>query len=105
MNQKIILAFLFLISTFFSINALAEKQRVYTIGIVPQFEIRHIRKIWNPIINEIKKSTGIKLKLVGSPTIPDFESEFNAGSFDFAYMNPYHMLLAEAFSMKSKRKV
>lgn len=73
----------------------AKEERIYTIGIVPQFEIRHIRKIWNPILNEIKKSTDIKLKLIGSPTIPDFENEFNAGSFDFAYMNPYHMLLAE----------
>ena len=95
MNQKLTLVFLFLISAFFSINVQAEKQRVYTIGVVPQFEIRHIRKIWNPILSEIKKSTGITLKLVGSPTIPDFENEFNAGNFDFAYMNPYHMLLAK----------
>jgi len=76
-------------------NLQAKEQRIYTIGIVPQFEIRHIRKIWNPILNEIKKNTGIKLKLIGSPTIPDFEKEFNAGKFDFAYMNPYHILLAK----------
>jgi len=86
---------LLLISTFFSINVQAEKQRIYTIGVVPQFEIRHIRKIWNPIIKELEKKAGIKLKLIGSPTIPDFENEFNAGKFDFAYMNPYHILLAK----------
>lgn len=79
----------------FSLNAHAEKKQTYTIGIVPQFKIRHIRKIWNPIIKEIEKNTGYKLKLVGSPTIPDFEREFNAGRFDFAYMNPYHILLAK----------
>lgn len=84
-----------LLSSLFSLTAHAEKKVVYTIGIVPQFEIRHIRKIWNPIINEIEKNTGYKFKLIGSPTIPDFEREFNAGRFDFAYMNPYHILLAE----------
>ncbi|MDH5660482.1 MAG: phosphate/phosphite/phosphonate ABC transporter substrate-binding protein [Gammaproteobacteria bacterium] len=95
MAKKIPLLSLLLFTTFFSLNVQAEKKRVYTIGIVPQFEIRHIRKIWNPIINEIQKNTGYKLKLVGSPTIPDFEREFNAGGFDFAYMNPYHILLAQ----------
>lgn len=85
---------LLLITTLYSFYVHAEKSKVYTLGIVPQFEIRHIRKIWNPILNEIKKNTGYKLKLVGSPTIPDFEHELNTGKFDFAYMNPYHMLLA-----------
>lgn len=94
MKSKVPLLFLILSSTFFSINIQAEKKHVYTIGIVPQFEIRHIRKIWQPILKEIEKNTGYKLKLLGSPTIPDFESEFNAGKFDFAYMNPYHLLLA-----------
>lgn len=85
---------LLLVGTFFSVNIQAKDAQVYSIGVVPQFEIRHIRKIWNPILSEIKKKTGIKLKLIGSPTIPDFENEFNAGKFDFAYMNPYHMLIA-----------
>lgn len=93
--KKYALLSLLLISTFFSINVQAEKKHIYTIGVVPQFEIRHIRKIWNPIIKEIEKNTGYKLKLIGSPTIPDFENEFNAGKFDFAYMNPYHILLAK----------
>ena len=95
MNRKYIFISLLLSTSFFSTQLLADKERVYTIGVVPQFEIRHIRKIWNPIIAEIEKNTGIKLKLVGSPTIPDFEREFNSGRFDFAYMNPYHMLLAK----------
>lgn len=93
-NISYFVPLLFCISLFSS-NAYADEKRTYTIGVVPQFEIRHIRKIWNPIFSEIEKSTGINLKLIGSPTIPDFESEINTGKFDFAYMNPYHMLLAE----------
>lgn len=95
MKKSIVVLPLLLLISLLSINAQAEKKRVYTIGIVPQFEIRHIRKIWNPIINEIEKGTGIKIKLIGSPTIPDFEKEVTVGKFDFAYMNPYHMLLAK----------
>ena len=95
MIKNIPLLSLLFFSVLLPFNAHADKTKIYTIGIVPQFEIRHLRKIWNPILNEIKKNTGIKLKLVGSPTIPDFEREFNAGRFDFAYMNPYHMLLAK----------
>ncbi|MDH5601200.1 MAG: phosphate/phosphite/phosphonate ABC transporter substrate-binding protein [Gammaproteobacteria bacterium] len=82
-------------SSLFLIPVQAENKHTYTIGVVPQFEIRHIRRIWNPIIKEIEKNTGYKIKLIGSPTIPDFENEFNAGKFDFAYMNPYHLLLAQ----------
>jgi ABC-type phosphate/phosphonate transport system substrate-binding protein len=95
MNNRITFFSLILFTSFYAFNAQADNKRTYTIGIVPQFEIRHIRKIWSPIIKEIEKNTGIKLLLVGSPTIPDFEREFNAGNFDFAYMNPYHILLAK----------
>ena len=95
MNKHTSFVLLFLMSSLFLIPVQAENKHTYTIGVVPQFEIRHIRRIWNPIIKEIEKNTGYKIKLIGSPTIPDFENEFNAGKFDFAYMNPYHLLLAQ----------
>lgn len=94
MKNLIELLSLLLSGLFYSICIQASEERVYTIGIVPQFEIRHIRKIWNLILREIEKNIGIKLKLIGSPTIPDFKKEIHAGKFDFAYMDPYHMLLA-----------
>lgn len=83
-----------LIASFFTSNLQAENKKVYTVGIVPQFEIRHLRKIWNPILNEIEKKTGYKLKLIGSPTIPDFGKELLKGQFDFAYMNPYQTIIS-----------
>ena len=79
MNRKYIFISLLLSTSFFSTQLLADKERVYTIGVVPQFEIRHIRKIWNPILREIEKKTGYKIKLVGSPTIPDFSKEIKEG--------------------------
>jgi len=68
--------------------------QTFSVGIVPQFDSRKIHKIWRPILKELEKATGHKFRLRGAPTIPEFEKEFNAGHFDFAYMNPYHAVLA-----------
>lgn len=72
----------------------AQAQTEYTLGVVPQFDSRKIAKIWQPIIREIEKQSGIRLRLVGAPSIPDFEKAFTKGEYDFAYMNPYHALVA-----------
>lgn len=68
--------------------------RVYSVGIVPQFEARRLHAIWRPILDQLETKTGLRFMLKGSPTIPAFEREFMAGQFDFAYMNPYHIMLA-----------
>ena len=67
---------------------------LYTVGVVPQFEVRRLHRIWRPILDEIERRTGHRFQMIGSPTIPDFEKEFISGKFDFAYMNPYHIVLA-----------
>ncbi|SMR70841.1 phosphonate transport system substrate-binding protein [Aliiroseovarius halocynthiae] len=68
--------------------------QTYTFGVVPQFEARKLARIWEPIIDEIEKRTGYDFKIVGSPRIPEFETSFMNGEFDFAYMNPYHSIIA-----------
>jgi phosphonate transport system substrate-binding protein len=65
-----------------------------TFGVVPQFDARRIQSIWQPILDELEKQSGHRFKLVGSPNIPEFEKQLLAGDFDFAYMNPYHLLKA-----------
>ena len=72
----------------------AAADRVYTVGVVPQFEARALAEIWVPILEELETRTGLTLRMVGSPRIPEFEEGFEAGEFDFAYMNPHHMLVA-----------
>ncbi|MGD8925559.1 MAG: phosphate/phosphite/phosphonate ABC transporter substrate-binding protein [Thioalkalispiraceae bacterium] len=69
-------------------------QTEYTLGIVPQYDSRKISQIWQPLIDEINRVSGITLNLVGSPSIPAFERSFEKGAYDFAYMNPYHILVA-----------
>lgn len=71
-----------------------DQAKSYTIGVVPQFEQRKLFRIWQPIIDELEARTGFSLHLVGSPKIPVFEKKFMAGEYDFAYMNPYHVLKA-----------
>ena len=83
-----------LIISLFIVTPVPAEEKVYEVGIVPQFEARRLYEIWKPILDHLEKETGYKFKLSGSPTIPDFENEFMQGRFDFAYMNPYHMILA-----------
>lgn len=83
-----------LLLLFMLCNNTAYSKDEYIIGIVPQFDQRKIHEIWTPIILALELRTGLKFKLVGSKIIPDFEKQYLNGKFDFAYMNPYFMLLA-----------
>ncbi len=73
----------------------AAEQRIYSVGVVPQFEVKRLHEIWRPILDALERRTGLRFQLIGSPTISAFEREFSAGRFDFAYMNPYHIMLAQ----------
>lgn len=64
----------------------------YTFAVVPQFEQRKLYTIWQPIVDELSRRSGYKLKLVATLTVPDFERELAKGSFDFVYANPYHIM-------------
>jgi len=66
----------------------------YSFGVVPQFEARKLYSIWLPILKVLKQKTGHDFKMHGTESIRQFETEFTLGSYDFAYMNPWHSLLA-----------
>ncbi|MCP4586900.1 phosphate/phosphite/phosphonate ABC transporter substrate-binding protein [Pseudoalteromonas sp.] len=89
---KVVLLTIFVCSSVWAEHKEVEAQ--YTIGVVPQFEQRKLFRIWQPIVKELEKRTGFAFHIVGSPKIPAFEKSFMAGEFDFAYMNPYHILKA-----------
>ncbi|MDX2505658.1 MAG: phosphate/phosphite/phosphonate ABC transporter substrate-binding protein [Gammaproteobacteria bacterium] len=89
LNRLSLLIVILLIS-----NSCFAENKIYTAGIVPQFEVKRLHKIWRPIFDQLEQRTGLKFTIKGSPSIPDFESEFMTGKFDFAYMNPYHIMLA-----------
>lgn len=66
----------------------------YTLSVVPQFQAVEITRVWQPIIERIGQETGIQLVFKVAKDIPAFEEEIKAGKADFAYMNPYHQLMA-----------
>ncbi len=70
----------------------SENKNYYTFGVVPQLEQRKIFHIWRPILDELEVRTNIKFKMLGTAKIPDFTRKVLNGEFDFAYMNPYHMI-------------
>jgi len=68
--------------------------RDYSLGVVPQFDARRIQETWEPLLGEVKRRTGIEVRLLLVGSIPDFERRLLAGEFDIAYMNPYHFVVA-----------
>jgi len=90
-SRKIYLS-LFLFDLCMVQNAFADK--VLTLGVVPQYDLAKIEATWNPLLKILKKSYGISFKLKHEKSIPAFEQALYKGSYDCAYMNPYHLLVA-----------
>ncbi|MBA6348125.1 phosphate/phosphite/phosphonate ABC transporter substrate-binding protein [Colwellia sp. BRX8-9] len=87
------------LSFFFTLPSYSYSQqstdKVYIVGVVPQYAIKVIHSIWLPILKELEKETGLKFKIKGSPNIPAFEKSMHAGEYDFVYMNPYHLVWSQ----------
>ncbi|MET0050485.1 MAG: phosphate/phosphite/phosphonate ABC transporter substrate-binding protein [Candidatus Thiodiazotropha sp.] len=93
MCKKFTAILLLLLSSAMTLPAQAQ-QESFSVGVVPQFEARKLHAIWRPILDRLEQATGYHFELRGSPTIPEFEREFMSGLYDFAYMNPYHLVIA-----------
>ncbi len=70
-------------------------ETVYSLAVVPQFTTIDIGLRWTPLLERIKKETGITLQIRSTQDIPAFEAEFMTGIPDFVYLNPYHMVMAK----------
>lgn len=81
-------------SSLFLIYRESAAEPVLRFGVVPQFDVRRIQNTWVPILTKVSKISGVQLRLVPSSSIPDFEISFEKGEYDLAYMNPYHLLVA-----------
>mgnify|MGYP000317087378 CR=1 FL=1 len=69
--------------------------KTYTISVVPQYNLVQLHTEWAPLIARIARESGISLQLQLAKTIPQFESTVFAGEPDFAYLNPYHAVIAK----------
>ncbi len=70
----------------------AYAQRVYKLGVIPQYEPRKIADIWMPILRQLEAQSGLKFKLVGAKDNTEFAAALTRGDYDFAYMNPYQVV-------------
>lgn len=72
----------------------AHAEEIYTWSVVPQFTGIAVHRDWTPVLEAIEKDTGHRIKLKLYESIPQFEAGFTDGRPDFAYMNPYHAVMA-----------
>lgn len=66
----------------------------YSIAVVPQFRAEEIHRDWTPVLERLRAATGSSFSLRIARDIPAFEDSVLAGEPDFAYMNPYHQVMA-----------
>lgn len=87
MHQRYLLIGLLFILT--SLSAWSEENS-YTFAVVPQQSAKQLAKLWTPVLQHIKETSGINLRFTTAKNIPEFEKRLAEGRYDFAYMNPYH---------------
>lgn len=71
----------------------AEAAAAYSFGIGPQQSASELAKRWTPILQYLSERSGINLQFRTAKDIPTFQQQMRDGTFDFAYINPYHYLL------------
>ncbi|MBL8492265.1 MAG: phosphate/phosphite/phosphonate ABC transporter substrate-binding protein, partial [Rhodocyclaceae bacterium] len=59
-------------------------------------ERRKLFGIWQPIVEDLQRRTGLRLNLVTSLSVGEYERDVRQGNFDFVYMNPYLVLQVAA---------
>ncbi len=96
MRFRLILWVLILVGLLFTVYAKegSPQEKRYTIGVVPQFTPVEIHERWTPFVEELKKRTGLNFEIKTYKSIPTFEKAFLEGELDFAFMNPYHQVMA-----------
>jgi phosphonate transport system substrate-binding protein len=67
--------------------------RVWRLGVVPQLTPLETTQRWAPV-TQVLGQAGIPCQLVVFSSIALFEAAFLKGDLDFAYLNPYHMVMA-----------
>lgn len=66
----------------------------FSVAVVPQVPVAEIDAEWTPFLRELSARSGTSMRLTLRSTIPEFETYFSAGTPDFIYCNPYHVVMA-----------
>lgn len=68
-----------------------ETPAAYTFGVAPQFDQRKLFATWKPVVDALSKATGERFRFLSASSVPEFEQAVAKGSYDFIYVNPYHL--------------
>jgi phosphonate transport system substrate-binding protein len=67
---------------------------VYTFAVVPQYTPLTVHRRWYPLLEELSKQAGITYQLRIYDNFNEFIKDLKQGRPDFAYLAPYHLVLA-----------
>lgn len=67
---------------------------VYSFAVVPQYTPLSVHRQWQPFITQLSKDTGVQFRLRVYSNFNKFLDDLSSGRSDFAYMAPYHLVLA-----------
>jgi phosphonate transport system substrate-binding protein len=95
--KKFLLTCLTSLCCLMSFGALANPpaELTYSFSVAPQFERRKLFSIWQPIIDDLQRRTGLRFELVTSLSVGEYDSNAKNGRYDFIYVNPYMMPLID----------
>lgn len=82
---------LIIVATALLLNLTAQE---FIFGVVPQQGPLELSKKWTQVAEYLTEQTGYKIIFKTENSIPSFEKKLYAGEYDFAYMNPYHFIIA-----------
>lgn len=68
---------------------------VHEVHVVPQLPPSVTMAKWAPLLEQLGRLAHLCFELHIEPTIPDFENSLLAGQPDFAFVNPYHEVMAK----------
>jgi phosphonate transport system substrate-binding protein len=66
----------------------------FSLAVVPQASPAATYRQWAPFADHLQRVTGQRLRVRVYHTFDEFETDLANGLVDFAYMNPYHLLMA-----------
>lgn len=69
--------------------------KVHEVHVVPQLTPSVLLANWAPLLEQLGRLSGLCFELRIASNIPDFENNLLAGEPDFAFVNPFHAVMAK----------
>lgn len=76
------------VAALLSLSAPAAQAREWSFAVVPQVTPAKLTSAWTPLLAEVERRSGVRLRLETAPSIREFDARFLAEDFDFALINP-----------------